>query len=426
MRRAEDREVDRERRLLLLPAQRRFEVGVAAVDHDAVARDEGRHEERQAHDVVPVQVRQEDVVGLGRRPRARHRGLAEGAQAAAQVADHVVGAAGLDLDARGVAAVGAGSVKARPSRKRSSRRRWRTAGRARARSAARNLCAHAGGGQRDRQRAAGAPEAHALHGAPAPRVGGERRPNSAPARRRRVGKTLTTWSKRLISKISRTTAAAPPPRLRLALAQLLGGHHQDAQADAADVVDLRQVEHQGAAAARPAPAAAPGPARRRALAWSMRPCGRASITSAWRVTSCTASNLLETVAATGGAGSARVIAHRDAASRTGCGRHTHCPRAPTGLQYLLASQRRHRIGGLLARVRMRPVGREQGSGGVRCVLQRVVVVRPARRARPGGSRRGSRSSRRRSGRVRSAVRSRWARPSACRRTGKLSVGAWKP
>ena len=63
-------EIDGERRLLLLPAQRRLELRVAAVDEHAVAGDVGRREERQPHDVVPVHVRHEHVVSL----RAAGRG----------------------------------------------------------------------------------------------------------------------------------------------------------------------------------------------------------------------------------------------------------------------------------------------------------------------------------------------------------------
>ena len=65
---AERVEVDRERRLLLLPAQRRLEMLVAAVDDHAVAGNVGRREERQPHDVVPVHVRQEHVVGAAAPP----------------------------------------------------------------------------------------------------------------------------------------------------------------------------------------------------------------------------------------------------------------------------------------------------------------------------------------------------------------------
>ena len=92
------REVHRKRRRVLLPPQRRLELLVAAVDAHPVARDVGRREERQAHDVVPVQVRHEDVIGLRRDGAVpRERRLAERPHAAAQVAQHVFRAAGLDL-----------------------------------------------------------------------------------------------------------------------------------------------------------------------------------------------------------------------------------------------------------------------------------------------------------------------------------------
>lgn len=49
----------------LLPAQRSLGMGMAAVHNDAVARDINRREKRQPHDVVPMQMGQEHMVGLG-------------------------------------------------------------------------------------------------------------------------------------------------------------------------------------------------------------------------------------------------------------------------------------------------------------------------------------------------------------------------
>ena len=97
---AERREVHRKRGRGLLPPQRRFEHGVAAVDANAVAGHVGGREERQAHDVVPVHMGHEDVIGLRRRRRdARCAALAERSHAAAEVAQDVIRTAGLDLDA---------------------------------------------------------------------------------------------------------------------------------------------------------------------------------------------------------------------------------------------------------------------------------------------------------------------------------------
>jgi hypothetical protein len=56
-----------------------------------------------------MHVRHEDVIRLRRCGAvARHRLLSEGSHARAQVAQHVLGPAGLDLDAGGVPAVAAG------------------------------------------------------------------------------------------------------------------------------------------------------------------------------------------------------------------------------------------------------------------------------------------------------------------------------
>jgi hypothetical protein len=61
------REIDRERRRGVLAAEGFLEVGVAAVDPDVVAGRVNRHEERKAHDVIPVGVRHERVEALARR-----------------------------------------------------------------------------------------------------------------------------------------------------------------------------------------------------------------------------------------------------------------------------------------------------------------------------------------------------------------------
>jgi hypothetical protein len=113
----QEREVHGKRRLILLPPERRLEPRMAAVDAHAVAGNVRGREERQPHDVVPVHVGHEDVIGL-RRLRAvpRDRGLPERARAAPQVADDVFRLARLDLDARPCARrTVPTSAKARPS-----------------------------------------------------------------------------------------------------------------------------------------------------------------------------------------------------------------------------------------------------------------------------------------------------------------------
>ena len=206
--------------------------------------------------MVPVQVGHEDVEGLRRRaPRRAIAAWPNGRSAAAQVAEHVVGAAGLDLDARGVAAVGAGGRErqavdvaldvgvggeAAAATRRAARRR----------SLCRTPAAVSATGSeprvpQKRTRFMAAPAAPAL---PRRRA---RPASTAPARRARRRAPSSTRSKRLIAKISRhdrLQRGDREPRLRVA--HLLGGDHQHAQADAADVVDPGKVEHQGALGGR--------------------------------------------------------------------------------------------------------------------------------------------------------------------------------
>ncbi len=151
----------RERRRLLLAAQRGLEVRVAAVDAHAVARQVGRREEREPHDVVPVRVRHEDVVGAGLPGALPQRGLAERAQAAAHVAEQVFAGAGVDLHARRMPPEGPrrGEVEAVDVGGDLPGRLEALADGPGQR--ADQLVADLGGGQRHRQRAAGAPEADA-------------------------------------------------------------------------------------------------------------------------------------------------------------------------------------------------------------------------------------------------------------------------
>ena len=105
------------------------------------------------------------------------------------------------------------------------------------------------------------------------------------------------------------------------------------------------------------------------------------------------------------------------------GGHEHIRlRSPYGLsmrptlgQCLLRADERQRKRRLLARVRVRPlVGRDR-AGRVRRVLQDVVLRIGLAVDDRLDLARGSRSSRRRSDRARPSLRSRSARPSACRR-----------
>ncbi len=90
-----------------LAAQRFLTLFVVGVENDLVARDVGGHEKRKALDVVPVQVRHENVVGAGLLGLTRgHELMAEVANAGPGVTDDVSAAWVIELDARRVGAVG--------------------------------------------------------------------------------------------------------------------------------------------------------------------------------------------------------------------------------------------------------------------------------------------------------------------------------
>ena len=104
-RRAERVERDRERRRAVLAPECCPHEILARVDANRVARDVGRREKREAHDVIPVQVRHHDVIRMLRtRAVAREHGVAEDAQPRTRVAEQKLGIARIDLHARRVSA----------------------------------------------------------------------------------------------------------------------------------------------------------------------------------------------------------------------------------------------------------------------------------------------------------------------------------
>ena len=95
-----------------LPPEGVLDFGMAAVYDHAVAGYIGGRKEGKTHDVVPVQMGHEDMIGLRRpRPEAFQHRLAKRARPAAEVENHVLGSTGFHLHATGVAAVGAGNVE---------------------------------------------------------------------------------------------------------------------------------------------------------------------------------------------------------------------------------------------------------------------------------------------------------------------------
>src|SRR6266850_5229522 len=68
-------------------------------------------EERETHDVVPMHMGHEDVVGLRRRsPMTRQDGLPEGSHAASEITQDVMRIAGLELDTRRMSSVSPGDM----------------------------------------------------------------------------------------------------------------------------------------------------------------------------------------------------------------------------------------------------------------------------------------------------------------------------
>jgi hypothetical protein len=78
----------RERNFLLLAPQRLFGIRMAGMDHDASIRIEARGEEGEAHDMVPVEVGHEEIIGSGMAVGAAlQRADPEFAKPASHVAD---------------------------------------------------------------------------------------------------------------------------------------------------------------------------------------------------------------------------------------------------------------------------------------------------------------------------------------------------
>src|SRR5260370_25716137 len=103
--RAERVEIDGKPRSRVLGAQRLAQHAMAAVYADPITGDVSGGEKREAHDVVPVRVRQkyiESVFAAG--TVLPQQPVAEFAHARAKVADHIFVAAGNDLHTAGIAA----------------------------------------------------------------------------------------------------------------------------------------------------------------------------------------------------------------------------------------------------------------------------------------------------------------------------------
>ena len=191
------------------------------------------------------------MVGLRRRRAVpRDRGLSERTHAAAQVAQHVFAATGLDLDARRVAAIRAGhgdpqtvevvvdfAVRRESAARGTAQRDRQLAPDIRCR-------------ERNGQRAASSPEADALHviaDLPAASNAASAVADSFSTASRTDADTSRMLSKRLIAKISRDHGLQPRDAdPRAVRAHLLRRDHQDAQADAADVLDAGEIEDESA------------------------------------------------------------------------------------------------------------------------------------------------------------------------------------
>ena len=106
---------------MVLGPDRLFKLVVAAVEANPVAGDEGRNKEREPHDVVPVDVREKQVVRLRPAVPGEDR-IAEGAQTTARVTHRPLRVTGVELNARGVAAERPGRLERQPRHHRIDRR----------------------------------------------------------------------------------------------------------------------------------------------------------------------------------------------------------------------------------------------------------------------------------------------------------------
>src|SRR5258708_39040132 len=146
---------------MLMP-DRLLQYLVAAVNADRVAWDIGRGKERKPHDVVPMQVRHEDVVtGLAARSVPGEQMIAELAHPGAQIAQHVFVTTGCDFHTAGVAAVGAADRKRQFAiDKVLNRCRIRQAASAGSEQGIADFCPHRGLPKRSRQLASSTPKMH--------------------------------------------------------------------------------------------------------------------------------------------------------------------------------------------------------------------------------------------------------------------------
>ena len=150
-----------------------------------------------------------------------------------------------------VAAVGAGDGERQAGDDTPrDRPRWRAARPRAARSAASSLARTSRRGQGDRQRAARAPEPHApswRRAEPALRYCASAAGEHSASASSSVAVTVRMRSKRLMAKISATTLCSAATKSGASRSRIcLGRDHQDPQADAADVLDAGEVEHERA------------------------------------------------------------------------------------------------------------------------------------------------------------------------------------
>src|SRR5262252_2260465 len=203
---AHAREVHGERGGGVLTAQRLLHRVVAAVDAHVVTGKVGGHEEGKAQDVIPVQVRHENMKAMAGGPAGGQHAVAEAARPAAEVAQHVVRFARLDFHAGGLAAEGVAYWKGGLALHEGARLLLGVEATPRGlHEGGDQLALDLRGAHGHRNGPARAPEAHEHAGlqtvSKAARAGGD----SCVSASRSAGKTLSTRLKRLISKISRTT-----------------------------------------------------------------------------------------------------------------------------------------------------------------------------------------------------------------------------
>src|SRR5437773_1096082 len=240
----------RETGRVLLAAERFLEISVTAVNPNPVSRDVRRGKKRKAHDVVPVKMglKHMEDVGLGGTVPGKYM-VSEGAHAAPEIAQHMLIVTRIELHAGGIASesVRNGKVKLRVDPCPRLFLRVETLPRSRDYCMGK-LVSDRRGVQRDGNGAARSPERNPQRH----RSGAMGGVISRQGGRRNLGQSFANRPKTLEDKVEAADLEDfAHNRLERGyhdrsalLTDFLARQHQDAQPDAANVVDLGKIQDQ--------------------------------------------------------------------------------------------------------------------------------------------------------------------------------------